>query len=641
MILAILAFSCQTEKIENDSEKAVQATKTYTFTVQDKEWTAEGDVTRTAYTPGTGLKVTGDELISLFYVDTDGIVKGDGTGGRTGGFKATPTATPGEYSFTGPDLDASRKFYAIMPYSLKNCNILAASDTTLLIGLSNVQYPTASSFDPHFDFMVGRPFDLGTGATSATVTSFKRLFSPLKIEISGLDSSEKIFAASFRFSQNPSKTGNKTMTGLFNLSLSENYDETVFAADADDASGNAMTALYPEGLSKGTEGWPVWFIINPVTMVAGTKLDVVVSTTDKTYKRTVVLPSAAEFKADKFNELKVNIKGDGYSVRDSYTQFFVPTEDYPASFSLTASDGVSRTWEISNTTNNYWDTSLANRDNGSGLPNGLYLYNGRALTFPSVAGERLTRAVIYSHPNTQSFSEATSIVMKLQEGTTVKETQYFHQVSKSSYTGLYKKGGFISFIQPDMSGMKIVGPKSANVTSAITMEMGQLEVGFEVSDGQNLVSPWPFSSPETKNVSSSWGTGGASASFKGTRTDFTVSDGGYIFTIYAETGIARNSMAGVLFGPEAGSYIEFPAIEGMKLSTVEIRSGSTSTSGKPAVTDTEGNVLSGGDAHTFSGRGDTYKWTVTGTAANTAYRLTTTEAVRLDIQKLMLTYIPE
>ncbi|MBR1869636.1 MAG: hypothetical protein IJ799_06200, partial [Bacteroidales bacterium] len=99
MILAILASSCQTEKIENDSEKAVQATKTYTFTVQDKEWTAEGDVTRTAYTPGTGLKVTGNELISLFYVDGSGEVVGSNMGSANSpGWKAEPTATAGEYS---------------------------------------------------------------------------------------------------------------------------------------------------------------------------------------------------------------------------------------------------------------------------------------------------------------------------------------------------------------------------------------------------------------------------------------------------------------------------------------------------------------------------------------------------------------
>lgn len=644
MILAILAFSCQTEKIENDSEKAVQATKTYTFTVQDKEWTAEGDVTRTAYVSGTGLKVTGDELISLFYVNGSGDVVGSNmTVANSPGWKAEPTATAGEYSFTGPSLDGTYKCYAIMPYSYKNLTLLSktSGNKTVSVGLSNVQYPCSNSFDPHFDFMVGRPFDIGTEATSATVTSFKRLFSPLKIEISGLDSSEKIFVASFKFSQDPEKADNNTLTGLFNISLSENYGETIIAASSDAASGNAITALYPEGLSKGSDGWPVWFIVNPITMFSGTKIDVVVSTADKTYKRTVALPSAAEFKSDKFNELKINIKGDGYSVRDSYTQFFIPAADYSSSFSLTASDGVSRTWKLSNASKTCWDTSAADRDNGSGLPNGLYLYNGRALTLPSVEGEKLTRAVIYAHPNTQSFSASNAIVMTLKDGSTEIAKQYFHQVSSSSYIGLYKRGGFVSFMQPDLSEMTIVGPKSANVTSAITMEMGQLEIGFEVSDGQEYISPWPFSSPGTANVSGTWD-GGAKASFKNERTEFTVSEGGYVFSIQAETGIARNSVAGLLFGPETGSYIEFPAIEGMKLSSVEMRSGSASSSGKPAVTETDGTtVLSGGDAFTFKGRGSVHKWTLSGTASNTAYRLTSTTNVRIDIQKLTLTYIPE
>ena len=59
--------------------------------VNDALWATE---TKTAYTPGNGVGLTGEEMISLYYRDADGKYQGN--------IKASPTATAGQYSFTVP-----------------------------------------------------------------------------------------------------------------------------------------------------------------------------------------------------------------------------------------------------------------------------------------------------------------------------------------------------------------------------------------------------------------------------------------------------------------------------------------------------------------------------------------------------------
>ncbi len=648
ILLAFLAFSCQIEKIESPDAK--QASTTYKFTVQDRVWTS--DQTRTAYTEGVGIGLTGTENISLFYVDGSGDVVGSAMSSTNSpGWKATPTGAPGEYSFTGPTLDGTYKCYAIMPYSKKNTTLLAktSGNKTVSIGLSHVQYPSANSFDPRFDFMVGHPFDLGTGATGATVTSFKRLFSPLKILLSGLDSSEKVYAVSIKLAQAGNVNNNQCLTGLFNLSLSENYDEVTLTAANNVSAGNGVTALYPDGLSKGTEGWPVWFLVNPITInqySSGTTrniLSLTVCTANKTYTREITLPKQnVDLAADKFNEIKIDVKGSKYVEKDSFTQFFIPTDDYTSgSNNLVGSDGVTRNWMMSGT-KTCWDTSLNTRDNGSGLPNGLYLYTNRLLYFPSVEGKALTKAIIFPHPNTQSYSAVTGDVLTLNDGTNDLMSFYYNATSKSStLPGLYVMGGQVAFDYPDLTGMRIKGSTYINVISAITVitenadPAADLKITVPISTGNYL--QWPFSSPAESTLATSWG----SAGLKDTETEFIAKSafGGYTFKVYGKDGIVRNSKAGLVIGQTAGDYLEFPAIEGYKLSWVKVCMGYANSNGIPKITETDGTTMvTGGDAYESTFAGEYHLWTLSGTAANTAYRITTTQDVKLQIRNFTLGY---
>ena len=75
------------------------------LTVSDEAWVS----TRSAYTPGEGVKLTKDEKIALFYDDGTLLV-----GNNSYGIVASPQGG-GSYSFTAPEAGLDKTWYAIVP----------------------------------------------------------------------------------------------------------------------------------------------------------------------------------------------------------------------------------------------------------------------------------------------------------------------------------------------------------------------------------------------------------------------------------------------------------------------------------------------------------------------------------------------
>lgn len=89
----------------------------------------------------------------------------------------------------------------------------------------------------------------------------------------------------------------------------------------------------------------------------------------------------------------------------------------------------------------------------------------------------------------------------------------------------------------------------------------------------------------------------------------------------------------------AGDYIEFPAIEGYKLTAVRVCMGYANNNGKPQIVKTDGTTMvTGGDPFAFTYAGEMHTWNLSGTEDNTAYRLASTENVKIQIRSLMLGY---
>ncbi|MBQ7269224.1 MAG: hypothetical protein IJS62_05130, partial [Bacteroidales bacterium] len=417
--------------------------------VNDALWTGEA---KTAYTPGSGVGLTGEEMLSLYYRDANGKYQGN--------IKASPTATAGQYSFTVPaETEGITHWYGVMPYSTQ-VNGFNSGRTAVNFRLGPVQFPGANSFDPHCDYLIAQPFDLSgdPGAKSGEIVSFKRIFAPLCIAVSGLESGERIYTATLSLSEEP--TAASALSGVFFLTMDDDYAGT-YAVAGSGACGNAVSAEYATGLEAVDGRWPVWLMVNPMTIAAGGTLTLNISTADKTYERSVILPADRTLGTDALNLIKFNIKGDGYTAAESVTQDFT-AQVLTGDKSLTASDGSALEWSSSLSRS----FSSAN-DNGSGITGAMWA--NAAFTFPSIPGKNIVGARIYCHPASRYGGGAAASTLTV-DGT---DTYNFNLASFSGNDGMAYSGGVLDIDLPDgrtsLSGLTVTPTTQQNLISAITL----------------------------------------------------------------------------------------------------------------------------------------------------------------------------
>lgn len=652
MILASLAFSCQVKENIESPEQKTENLQTISLTVEDNNW---ADEVRSSYEPGVGIKMSGAEPLSIFYVEDDGSVIGRDIKiakplTNSPGWKATGES--GNYTLTLPAPDGMVKAYAFVPYNM-SCEILEknSGNKDVLVTLPPVQFPEANSFDPHFDYLVSKPFEIGPETTSATVQSFKRLFAPLRLQITGIPDGEKIYAVNIWMTQSVNKDNFNCLTGKFRVSLSENYDDVNASLMSYSYGGNGVSALYPEGLEKQGDSWPVWYMINPMTIAASSSLDLIVTVTtaEKTYYRIIRLPNKeTQFLADKFNELNVDMTKKTSFQRNSFIQFFNEAPGLVAgNNTLVSADGVSRVWKASGT-KLYWDSE--ERNGNADMPGGLYMYDNRQLVLPEVEGKSLTKLTLYTHPDNQSYSLNSAQTITVRKDTVKKIPMYYGYImsSSSGNSGLFVMGGHYDLNYPELTGTNLLGSKFKNVVSAIVIETNDsapMTEGLveEVVVSSCKINYWPFTTPTTDEVKTSSG----SAELGGQRVTFTETEkyGGYTFYAYASGGIYRNSRSGLGLKANDGDYIEFPGKEGYKISRIRATVGYGNSVGKHMITDADGNPVEGGDAVTdlnTSSIGEVLTWDLSGTAENAPYRITFTSetSVQCQFRNFAVCYTP-
>ena len=445
--------SCQTEQMETPALPVPEGTQVL-LTVNDAPWT---DESRTAYAPGTGVGLTGEEMLSLYYATVN-----DEQKYYYGNIKASPTGEAGQYTFTVPaEAEGITHWYGLMPYSNLVHGVNGAH-TSVNFRLGPVQFPEANSFDPHCDYLVAQPFDLSgvPGEMSGEIASFKRLFAPLCIAVTGLENGEKIYTATLRLSQAPA--GKSALSGVFFLTMDDSYAGTYVEVNPDTA-GNAVSAEYATGLEAVGETWPVWLMVNPITIAAGGELTLSVSTADKTYTRTVTLPGNAEISTEQLNRIPINIKGAGYTEAESVTQDFTSSEhSLTGTQSFTASDGSTLSWVSSISR-----TVSSASDNNSGITGAMYAH--AAFTFPTIAGKNIIGARIFCHPASR-YGGAEDVSTLTVNGTDVYN---FNLANKSVGDGMCLKGGALDITLPDgyssLAGLTVTPTNQMNLISAITL----------------------------------------------------------------------------------------------------------------------------------------------------------------------------
>ena len=415
---------------------------------------------KSLYEGGVGVHLTNKEYMSVYYAANDG----DRTlSGLSTQILGTPDGN-GNWTFSHSAISGAESYdYAfVLPYTSKN--ELPGNKKQVKLRLYCVQYPSATSFDPNMDFLIGKARFGESQASAVEAVSFKRLFAPVKLELSdeaNVLGTEKIHAVSFALDKTATK--NDALVGMAYVDLGEDYDAAKigqFATDKNNSVssenfGNSVTALNAAGIEKTGGVYNVWYIMNPSEIPAGTSLTVTVTSDTKTITRTVTLPSVAVVK-DKINVIPFNISGSGCVVETSaYCDFSVASavsnDDPTASLSdLTASDGTTPLSAVGCTV---W------KDNGkSQYPQALRVAydNGTkgVITINPASGKTVSRVRVYTHP-VIGFN---SSKLELNADGAALATE------DVVYAGVSANAGFIDFVVPEeKSGSSLtVSRKDAN-----------------------------------------------------------------------------------------------------------------------------------------------------------------------------------
>lgn len=350
LMLGILSLTgCQ--KDNTDSSVNIESEKALSFTLLSED-------TRTIYEEGSGVHMTGDEIVAVLYTYTDGTCIS--AKGQIAQAEKTSANEDGTFNYTfTPNPDAGKSvadYMFVLPYN-SDVNFDGAStadDFLSMQSLFTVQEPTATSFDGNSDVLIGRRTAASELETGNANILFKRMFAPLKIVLKGLDANEKVQAVTISTTGTPDRNKNTNiLSGASYVVQSPNYDDAILKKWHSSRFSGGLTANYRAGLAANSEGnFDVWFVANPVTL-DGIKVSVV--TDSRIIERTI--NKAVPIEPHKLNKMAINMAGDGATSVDAITFNLLGTDNLTTGiptgagtdnvteeFTLSGSDGKAYTW---------------------------------------------------------------------------------------------------------------------------------------------------------------------------------------------------------------------------------------------------------------------------------------------------------
>lgn len=423
LIGALSLANCTKDDTDNGFESAENSEKliTRTLTVSDEAW----DEVRSSYEPGVGIRLDGTEHLSVYY-SVSGTTSEAGS--KTLGYKllgvvdGAPTGD-GNYTFSHPEVTGAEAYdyFFMMPYL--PTSKLNSAGTASYHRIGPVQMPKAATFDPNFDYIVGKPaLDVAAADQNTVVTRFKRLMAPLRLKFTdnaGVLAGQKIRQVTIGFSAATDKAENRCMSGLFYFQYSEEAAECHVSGWENGSFSNAATADYPAGLEQdGT--WETWLMVNPVELEAcDMTIDVV---SDKMrITRTVPTNKVFNITKDAINVLSFDISGNGYTAESAYSVDFTEYTKVPTT--IAASDGYTYDWTLANCT----FTVQPELGNALRLKNTA---NNGSITLPELP-EGASYKAIYLTENTNNTSKKATVVCKQGELEAATGTfGYYEEVSQ-------------------------------------------------------------------------------------------------------------------------------------------------------------------------------------------------------------------
>ena len=393
LFMPMVISACEMKEEFEPTQESSDITKI--MNVVSQEW--YDDESKSLYTDGVGISVTGLETIGVYYnAYTPSAESQFGQGLVKTVVEAKPVSE-GKYSFTHSAVSGaeSYNYYFLLPYRSSHSAGTQSSITKPFNHLFAVQYPSADSFDPAFDYLIGKPVYDSKVSSEITVDRFKRISAAFRFTIEDPDNlleGEDIHSVTIDFG------GNNRLAGKFYTDHGDTPEESKIISVSPSTCGSALTAVYPSGLKCEGGKYDIWYMSFPVTIAAGSNLTVTVTTQTKTVVNGTATLVSSRLVAEKLNKMTFRLSAS----KDVFREYKSIHQDFcqvPTSMGskFTGSDGNERTW--TNNCSGYGSSKVL-------VPSGVKITPSSTFTIPAVSGGKLKCIRVFAHEGTKSTSAA-------------------------------------------------------------------------------------------------------------------------------------------------------------------------------------------------------------------------------------------
>lgn len=327
---ALLAIAgCQKNEIlENASEQKL-ITRTFTVDSEDAQ-------VKSFFDPSSeSVKLDKKESIAVAWAP----VNNKGEWKINGFVEAKREENTFTYSHDQVDTANAYNYYFVMPYRGTSNISKNSTGKSVYVKLDPIQHPTATSFDPLQDYVLGQSVLNVTGEQTSLSSSdlkLKRLFALVRVTLrdgENVFNGDKLKSVSigFPWTSQDNKDKKNNLVSLVYLKYEKEFATSgpsgyadVYNSDKgkynDTQVSPIVTAEYAEGLpavsTKNGNTYTVWYVTLPVEKAAGTTLTVTAQSATKKITREIAIPKKMTLTAGIINDISINITGEGYVTED-------------------------------------------------------------------------------------------------------------------------------------------------------------------------------------------------------------------------------------------------------------------------------------------------------------------------------------
>lgn len=327
---ALLAIAgCQKDEIlENVSEQKL-ITRTFTVDSEDAQ-------VKSFFDPSSeSVKLDKKESIAVAWAPVN-----DKEEWKINGFvEAKREGNTFTYSHNQVDTANAYNYYFVMPYRGTSNISKNSTGKSVYVKLDPIQHPTATSFDPLQDYVLGQSVLNVTGEQTSLSSSdlkLKRLFALVRVTLrdgENVFNGDKLKSVSigFPWTSQDNKDKKNNLVSLVYLKYEKEFATSGPSGYADVYNSTkgtyndtqvspTVTAEYAEGLpavsTKNGNTYTVWYVTLPVEKAQGTTLTVTAQSATKKVTRKISLPKDMKLTEGIINDIAINITGDDYDKED-------------------------------------------------------------------------------------------------------------------------------------------------------------------------------------------------------------------------------------------------------------------------------------------------------------------------------------